>query len=89
MNNTELFNLGSLNSNQSRVMATVAVGLRSRISDQLDMGFADESLLASSDESVMKDRITPDVVWSFRLEASVGVFQCPRSMRLWALSARC
>lgn len=65
MNNTELFNLGSLNSNQSRVMATVAVGLRSRISDQLDMGFADESLLASSDESVMKDRITLDVVWSF------------------------
>ncbi len=65
MNNTELFNLGSLNSNQSRVMATVAVGLRSRISDQLHMGFADESLLASSDKSVMKDRITPDVVWSF------------------------
>ena len=65
MTNTELINLGSLNSKQSRDMAAMAVGLASRISDQLDMGFADESLLASSDERIMKDRITLDVVWSF------------------------
>lgn len=65
MTNTELFNLASLNSKQSRDMAAMAVGLASRISDQLDIGFAEESLLASSDESVMKERITLDVVWSF------------------------
>lgn len=29
------------------------------------MGFVDESLLALSDESVMKDRTTRDMVWSF------------------------
>ena len=65
MTNSILFNLGLPNSNQSRDMATVVVGLPPRISEQVDMGFSDESLLTPGDESVMKDRITLDMVWSF------------------------
>ncbi|MDX1680168.1 MAG: hypothetical protein R3242_05490 [Akkermansiaceae bacterium] len=61
----DLFNLGSTNSYQSRDMVTAAVGFRSRLSEAVDVGCAYEIPLTPDDDSVMKDRVTLDLVWKF------------------------
>lgn len=61
----DLFNLGSANSDKSRDMVTLALGFRSRINEDLDVGLAYEMPLTPSENSVMKDRVTLDAVWKF------------------------
>lgn len=61
----DLFNLGGVNSNQSRDQATVAFGFRSQLSESVDVGCAYEIPLTPDDDSVIKDRVTLDLIWKF------------------------
>ena len=61
----DLFNLGALNSTANRDFVSAAIGFRSRISKQVDVGAAYEVPLTNDEDSLMKDRITLDLVWKF------------------------
>jgi hypothetical protein len=46
-------------------LVTAAVGFRSRLSDNIDLGFAYELPLSEDNNSIMQDRFTLDLVWRF------------------------
>lgn len=61
----DLLNFGASNASQNRDLVTAAIGFRSRLTDQVDLGLAYEVPLTNEEDGIMKDRITFDVVWSF------------------------
>lgn len=61
----DLFNLGAANSDESRDFVSTAVGFRSRLTDSVDAGAAFEIPLTNDEDSLMKSRVTVDLVWTF------------------------
>ncbi len=61
----DLFNLGGVNAGSNRDFVTTAVGFRSRLTDAATLGVAYEIPLTEDGDSLMKDRITLDLVWTF------------------------
>lgn len=61
----DFFNLGASNSVANRDFVTAAVGFRSRITSAVDLGLAYELPLTQEEDSVMKERVTLDLVWKF------------------------
>lgn len=61
----DLFNLGAVNSGSNRDFVSTAVGFRSRLTDAATLGFAYEIPLTNDENSLMKDRVTLDLVWTF------------------------
>ncbi len=61
----DFFNLGAANANQNRDFVSAAVGFRSRLSDSIDLGLAYELPLTDEEDSLMKERVTLDLVWKF------------------------
>jgi hypothetical protein len=61
----DLFNLGGVNSTSNRDFVSAALGFRSRITEAATLGLADEIPLTDDSDSLMKDRITLDLVWTF------------------------
>lgn len=61
----DLFNLGATGASANRDLVTAAVGFRSRLSDNITAGAAYELPLTDDQDSLMKNRITLDLVWSF------------------------
>lgn len=58
-------NLGAANSENNADFVTAAVGFRSRINEQVNVGVAYELPLLDDEDSLMKDRVTLDLVWEF------------------------
>jgi len=61
----DLLNFGAGNAFANRDFVTAAIGFRSRLLDNLDAGIAYELPLTGDEKSIMKDRITFDLVWKF------------------------
>jgi hypothetical protein len=61
----DLFNLGAVNAGQNRDLVTAAIGFRSRLTDSVQVGVAYEMPLTDDSASVMRDRLTLDLVWRF------------------------
>jgi len=61
----DLLNFGAANATQNRDLVTAAIGFRSRITDNITTGFAYEIPLTSENDSVIDDRFTLDLIWSF------------------------
>lgn len=61
----DLFNLGAVNSHVNRDLVTAAIGFRSRLTDSIDAGVAYEIPLTNDEDSLMKERVTVDLVWKF------------------------
>jgi hypothetical protein len=61
----DLLNFGAANASQHRDFVTAALGFRSRITRDIDMGVAFELPLTSKENGVMSDRVTVDLVWKF------------------------
>jgi hypothetical protein len=61
----DLFNVGAVNSGKNRDFVSAAIGFRSRLNDSATVGVAYEIPLTDDEDSLMKDRITLDLVWTF------------------------
>ncbi len=61
----DLFNLGASEATANRDFVSAAVGFRSRLSDSITAGVAYEVPLTDEEDSLMKDRVTVDLVWRF------------------------
>lgn len=61
----DLFNLGAVNAGQNRDLVTAAIGFRSRVCSSVQVGVAYEIPLTDDSASVMRDRLTLDLVWRF------------------------
>ncbi len=61
----DLFNLGAVNSGNNRNFVSAAVGFRSRINEATTVGVAYEVPLTDDRDSLMKDRVTLDLIWTF------------------------
>jgi len=61
----DLLNFGASNASQNRDFVTAALGFRSRITDDIDLGFAYEMPLTNKGDGIMEDRFTLDAVWRF------------------------
>lgn len=61
----DFFNLGASNSETNRDFVSAAIGFRSRLTDSIDLGLAYEIPLTDDEESLMKERVTLDLVWKF------------------------
>lgn len=61
----DLLNFGAVNASQNRDFVTTALGFRSRVAPNVDLGFAYEFPLTDENDSVMEDRFTVDLVWRF------------------------
>jgi hypothetical protein len=61
----DLFNLGAENGDENRDFVSLAMGFRSRITDSIDIGAAYEIPLTDDEDSLMKERVTVDLVWKF------------------------
>lgn len=61
----DLFNLGAVNSGRNRDLVTAAFGFRSRLTDSIDIGAAYEIPLTNDEDSLMRERVTVDLVWKF------------------------
>lgn len=61
----DLFNVGAVNSGKNRDFVSAAIGFRSRLNDSATIGVAYEIPLTDDEDSLMKDRITLDLVWTF------------------------
>lgn len=61
----DLFNLGAANSHDNRDFVSTAVGFRSRLTESVDAGVAFEVPLTNDEDSLMKSRLTLDLVWTF------------------------
>ena len=61
----DLFNLGAVNAGQNRDLVTAAIGFRSRVHPSAEFGVAYETPLTDKSSSLMRDRITIDLVWRF------------------------
>ena len=61
----DVFNLGADNATENRDFVSAALGFRSRITDCIDVGAAYEIPLTNDEDSLMKERVTVDLVWKF------------------------
>lgn len=61
----DLFNIGALGAGTNRDLVTAAVGFRSKIRDNVHLGLAYEMPVTNDETSVMRDRVTLDLVWYF------------------------
>ncbi|MEP4077404.1 transporter [Haloferula sp.] len=61
----DLLNFGASNASQNRDLVTAAFGFRSRLCDSVDLGLAYEIPLTDSNDSIIADRWTLDLVWRF------------------------
>lgn len=61
----DFFNLGAANSHDNRDLVTAALGFRSRLTENLDLGAAYEIPLTDDEDSLMDNRITVDLIWTF------------------------
>lgn len=61
----DLLNFGAVNASHNRDLVTAAVGFRSRITDDIDLGFAYEIPLTSREKGIIDDRFTVDLIWTF------------------------
>lgn len=61
----DLFNLGASEATANRDFVSAAVGFRSRLTDTITAGVAYEVPLTDEEDSLMKDRVTVDLVWRF------------------------
>lgn len=61
----DLFNLGALNASDNPDFVSVAVGFRSRLTDSVTAGVAYEVPLTDEEDSLMKNRLTVDLTWTF------------------------
>jgi len=61
----DLLNFGASNASQNRDLVTAAIGTRARLTDHLDLGWAYEIPLTNEHESIFRDRLTFDLVWTF------------------------
>lgn len=61
----DLLNFGAANATQNRDLVTAAIGFRSRITDNVNVGVAYELPLTEDNSSVMEDRVTVDLIWTF------------------------
>lgn len=61
----DFFNLGAMSAHENRDLVTAAIGFRSRITEQVDVGVAYEIPLTSDEDSLWDDRVTVDLVWKF------------------------
>ena len=61
----DLFNVGAANSHDNRDFVSTAVGFRSRLTESVDAGVAFEIPLTNDEDSLMKNRLTVDLVWTF------------------------
>ncbi|BCX46934.1 hypothetical protein HAHE_08420 [Haloferula helveola] len=61
----DLLNFGAANASQNRDLVTAAIGFRSRITDSIDAGIAYEIPLTDEQSSIIDDRVTVDLVWTF------------------------
>lgn len=61
----DLFNLGGANAGTNRDFVSTALGFRSRLNEAATLGVAYEIPLTDDGDSLMKDRITLDLVWTF------------------------
>lgn len=61
----DLLNFGAANSSANRDLVTGAVGFRSRITEDINLGFAYEVPLTDESNSIIEDRFTVDMIWYF------------------------
>lgn len=61
----DFFNLGAANAHQNRDLVTAAIGFRSRLTDNIDVGAAYEVPLTNDEASLWEDRVTVDLIWKF------------------------
>ncbi|HEY8962426.1 MAG TPA: hypothetical protein VIM57_09495 [Luteolibacter sp.] len=61
----DLLNFGASNAAQNRDLVTAAIGTRARLTGDLDVGLAYEIPLTEEHESIFRDRVTLDLVWTF------------------------
>lgn len=61
----DLLNFGAGNASRHRDLITAAVGFRSRIFKDIDLGLAYELPLTSKGNGTMEDRVTLDMQWRF------------------------
>ena len=61
----DLLNFGAANASANRDLVTAAIGFRTRLCASADLGFAYEVPLTDSNDSIIKDRFTLDLVWKF------------------------
>ncbi len=59
------FNLGAVNSGNNRDFVSAAIGFRSRLTEAATCGVAYDIPLTDDRDSLMKDRVTVDLVWTF------------------------
>lgn len=61
----DFFNVGALHAGRNRDQVTAAFGFRSRLSDAISLGAAYEIPLTDKETTLMDERVTVDLVWTF------------------------
>lgn len=61
----DLLNFGASNAGRNRDLVTAALGFRSRLAEDVDLGFAYEFPLTDKRDGIIEDRFTLDLVWRF------------------------
>jgi hypothetical protein len=61
----DLLNFGASNASQNRDLVTAAIGFRSRLCKDVDLGLAYEFPLTDANDGIISDRWTLDLVWRF------------------------
>lgn len=61
----DFFNLGAIHSHENRDLITAAVGFRSRITEDVNVGVAYELPLTHDEDGLWDSRFTIDLVWAF------------------------
>jgi hypothetical protein len=61
----DLLNFGASNATRNRDLITAAIGSRVKLTDHMDLGWAYEIPLTDEHESIFRDRLTFDLVWTF------------------------
>ena len=61
----DLFNLGATNSSDNPDFVSAAGGFRSRLTNSVTTGLAYEIPLTDDEESLMRERFTVDLTWTF------------------------
>lgn len=61
----DFFNLGAANAHENRDLVTAAVGFRSNICQNVDVGAAYEIPLTDEEDSLFEQRVTVDLIWKF------------------------
>ena len=62
---SDLLNFGAANAGSNRDLVTAAIGFRSRLSENVDLGVAYEIPLTPEDDGIIDSRLTLDLVWTF------------------------